>query len=81
MCSQRGQQGEHEASRRVKTELLVQVDGCHTSGAPAEGSDEVPKRVMVLAGVLAWGSRGGHGIISGEVGLWGLLLVEVAGVV
>ncbi len=49
LCSQRGGQGEHEASRRVKTELLVQVDGCHVSGSPSEGSDEPPKRVMVLA--------------------------------
>ena len=29
--------------------LPLQVDGCHNSGAP-EGSDEAPKRVMVLAG-------------------------------
>ncbi|GAX80543.1 hypothetical protein CEUSTIGMA_g7981.t1 [Chlamydomonas eustigma] len=49
LCGQRGQSGEHEASRRVKTELLVQVDGCHNSATPVEGSDEPPKRVMVLA--------------------------------
>ncbi|KAG1676250.1 hypothetical protein FOA52_006468 [Chlamydomonas sp. UWO 241] len=49
LCSQRGAQGEHEASRRTKTELLVQVDGCHVSGDNSNSEEEKPKRVMVLA--------------------------------
>jgi len=47
LASQRGGAGEHEASRRVKAELLVQMDG--VSSTSAEGEGEQPKRVMVLA--------------------------------
>ncbi|KAK6295132.1 hypothetical protein J4Q44_G00343580 [Coregonus suidteri] len=45
MCSRRGTSDEHEASRRVKAELLVQMDGV---GGASENED--PSRmVMVLA--------------------------------
>lgn len=50
--SRRGD-GEHEASRRVKAELLVQMDGLSSissSGANEEaGEEEKKKIVMVLA--------------------------------
>lgn len=38
--------GEHESSRRVKSELLVQVDGVNATGTNEDGSR---KLVMVLA--------------------------------
>ncbi|XP_061668510.1 katanin p60 ATPase-containing subunit A1 isoform X2 [Syngnathoides biaculeatus] len=45
MCSRRGTSEEHEASRRVKAELLVQMDGV---GGTLE-NDDPSKMVMVLA--------------------------------
>lgn len=45
ICSKRGSDSEHEASRRVKSELLIQMDG--VSGNTAES--DAQKVVMVLA--------------------------------
>ena len=46
ICSSRGQASEHEARRRVKSELLVQMDG--VEGALGDAA----KIVMVDAGLL-----------------------------
>ncbi|KAK0595382.1 hypothetical protein LWI29_006056 [Acer saccharum] len=46
LCNARGASGEHESSRRVKSELLVQVDGVNATGTNEDGSRKI---VMVLA--------------------------------
>ncbi|KAL3633009.1 Katanin p60 ATPase-containing subunit A1 [Castilleja foliolosa] len=46
LCNSRGASGEHESSRRVKSELLVQVDGVNASSTNEDGTR---KLVMVLA--------------------------------
>lgn len=43
ICSKRGSSSEHEASRRVKSELLIQMDGVSVS------EDDPTKSVIVLA--------------------------------
>lgn len=45
LCSSRDSDGEHEASRRVKSEVLIQMDGVGTS---AVGEGEKEPIVMVL---------------------------------
>uniref|UniRef100_A0A8C2HPH6 Katanin catalytic subunit A1 n=2 Tax=Cyprinus carpio TaxID=7962 RepID=A0A8C2HPH6_CYPCA len=45
ICGRRGTSDEHEASRRVKSELLVQMDGV----GGAQENDDPSKMVMVLA--------------------------------
>ncbi|KAI7729824.1 hypothetical protein M8C21_029427 [Ambrosia artemisiifolia] len=46
LCTSRGASGEHESSRRVKSEVLVQVDGVNNTGTNEDGSRKI---VMVLA--------------------------------
>ncbi|RDX92291.1 Katanin p60 ATPase-containing subunit A1, partial [Mucuna pruriens] len=46
LCNARGASGEHESSRRVKSELLVQIDGVNNSSTNEDGAHKI---VMVLA--------------------------------
>eukprot|EP00850_Spirogloea_muscicola_P002952 SM000011S19130 [mRNA] locus=s11:1064140:1066609:- [translate_table: standard] len=45
LCTARGSAGEHEASRRVKSELLTQIDGINSAREGVENG----KAVMILA--------------------------------
>jgi katanin p60 ATPase-containing subunit A1 len=47
ICSARGTEGEHEASRRVKSELLIQMDGVGSTQTNEDGSTS-SKMVIVL---------------------------------
>ena len=53
LAGSRGAANEHEASRRVKTELMVQMDGVGSDetdeGAEVEGEESARKTVIVLA--------------------------------
>ena len=47
ICSKRGTSNEHEASRRVKAEILVQMEGVSTTQS-AQNQDDPSKMVIVL---------------------------------
>ncbi|KAJ8027390.1 Katanin p60 ATPase-containing subunit A1 [Holothuria leucospilota] len=49
ICSKRGSSSEHEASRRIKSELLVQMDGVSEAVSDNVNDDGSNKSVMVLA--------------------------------
>lgn len=58
MAGSRGGPNEHEASRRVKTEMLVQMDGIASSlgggGGSGDGTGAPPQVVVLAASNLPW---------------------------
>lgn len=48
VCSKRGASNEHEASRKVKSELLVQMEGVSTTQNAASGDD--PSKMVIVLG-------------------------------
>ena len=62
LCSARGASGEHEASRRVKTEILVQIDGIHSQREAGMRRQVHPDPVTTLPDLC-----GKDGLITGAV--------------
>jgi SpoVK/Ycf46/Vps4 family AAA+-type ATPase len=57
LCSKRGSEGEHEASRRVKSELLIQMDGVSsacTTMTDENGRQEAPQVIVLGATNYPW---------------------------
>lgn len=50
----RGVEGEHEASRRMKTELLIQMDGLTRSSSSSAEQQAEPQVFVLAASNLPW---------------------------
>lgn len=54
LTSRNGEGGEHEASRRMKTELLIQMDGVKSKSGGAEGCNPSEQVFVMAASNLPW---------------------------